>query len=91
MSNELRAAVRTAIQAGLGVIGVFLVAATNFINGDDPSLVDDISTAGKGLAVVGVGLVAAIVTFVGNKLMEKIGVGKAPVYVENKEAAGGHD
>lgn len=80
MSNELRAALRTAIQSAAATVGVFLLAVTGRVGGDNADLVDDIDTAWKGLVVVGVGLASAVVTFLGNKVQDKLGLGKTPVY-----------
>lgn len=91
MSNELRAALRTAVQSAVAVVLAFLVAATGWINNENADLADDIDTAWKALVVIGVGVLGAVVTFVGTKVQDKLGLGKTPVYTPAKESGGGDE
>lgn len=89
MSNELRAALNTAWQAATAVVLVFLAAAAGFVNGENPDLVDDIDTAWKALAVIGIGVVGAVVTFIGNKVKARFGLNTPTYTVKAKDADAG--
>lgn len=94
MSNEVKAALwgfGFTLVGGLVVVLTNLLAAVeNFVNGSDPTLADDFSTAYKAVAVLVLATVTSIVNWAYRYAQTKVNLpGKTPVYTSSVERAGG--
>lgn len=94
--NELKAGLWTLLFTFFGVLVVtatnLLAALENFVNGTDPTLTDDLSTASKVVASAGIALVAGVINLIYRLVQNRTPVplpGKTPVYVEPAELSGG--